>query len=233
MSSGFYRARPRGSLLTRTREATGDATPEDVFLGFDPLTGEIEPDALGGARSCQGELRPRRPQTRGAVGSRRGRARLPRGPPTVAKRMQLSRAGQRARTRAAFHSLFGMPRICSRLLASRAAVSLSAWLRRPVNRDAIRVRAASSASAATFGPAGTEAPELVSDPGAPWLSCSWGRRSNSSGQDCRMLRSALTQETWSRPNSFILAFNVTGSVRVVSVAGWSATLMIVSRGGRA
>jgi hypothetical protein len=42
----------------------------------------------------------------------------------------------------------------------------------------------------------------------------------------------LTQQIWSRPNSLALAFNVTGSVFVVVPGAESATLMIVSSGGR-
>ena len=70
---------------------------------------------------------------------------------SLRRAIQLSRAGQRERTRAAFHSLFGFPRICSSFLRSRVAVSISRWLGGRVNKDWMRVRAASSASAVTFG----------------------------------------------------------------------------------
>ena len=162
MSVDFIELRSEDTLLARTREAPGHPAPEDVLLGFDPLAWENRARCLEGATGCQREPHPRRCQTQDAVGSRLGRARLPRGLPTVDETACSFPALARERGRGPNSIRFSACReFCSKLLANRAAVSLSAWLTRPVNSAVIRFWAASSASAVEFGPAGTENSELA------------------------------------------------------------------------
>jgi hypothetical protein len=122
--------------------------------------------------------------------------------------MQFSRAAQSERTRPAFHSLFDSPRICSSFFRTPVAVIASRLLAERANKRCICNWAAARVCGATFG---LGSPETDADRSG-WPSCWRGRRLNSRGQDCLTQGSALTQQTCSRPNSFALATNVTGTV---------------------
>ena len=63
------------------------------------------------------------------------------------------------------------------------------------------------------------------------LPCSCGRRLNSSGQDCGVRGSVLTQEICSSPSAFIFAARRTGTVRSARRRVHCAVRMIVCSGG--
>ena len=68
-------------------------------------------------------------------------------------------------------------------------------------------------------------------PRAAAVRSSCGRRLNSSGQDCGVSGSVLTQEICSSPSAFIFAARRTDTVRSSPASGPLAVLMIVCRGG--
>src|SRR5260370_29692859 len=144
--------------------------------------------------------------------------------------MQFSRAAESERTRPAFHSLFGIPRICSSFFRFRTPVAViaSRLLAERANKRCTCNWAPARVCGATFG---LGSPETDAERSG-WPSCWRGRRLNSRGQDCLTQGSALTQQTCSRPNSFALATSVTGTVlELFSTAEW-AVFMTVSKGGR-